>query len=419
MTLVNRSVLARQMREFVGGSTELVSLQRAMDLLHPGHPRPNLTEVVTSVMYSALRGHESHTARVLTRLNEAMGRTLEDLDALRRNEPIGGRTAGMRAADLTQIALAMEDLTQLEQRIRNLMETDRSWVQALSAELEASMLRPAAAAATPIVPRAPGRVEAAALSLSVSSGLARLQDAIHAVAPTGVAIWATRLLPARVRQAAHDLVVASGGDVRAAVHTAIRSGSDTANDVVIAILWAENRIQPRAKGLGAADFDLHQRSVTGLDFEWQGKLAPGQSGREIGLDGITDGVVVDAKNLSIPLVESAHVLGGATPRQPFSGHQRREVTPADLVSDVAEASRRVTPADRARVESHIELKQTETLEQMQRQLDWARYNGLDGIRWVCNAQELADYFNTIADRLPSGYRNMRTEFVVGGLTGGR
>ena len=241
MTLVNREVLTREMRSVVAGSRELTTLQRAIDLLNPGHPRPDVTDVITAVLYSALRSHEDHTRAVLTRMNEAIARTLDDLDALRLGEAIGGRTATMRGNDLAVVAMAMDDLSTLEHHIRDLLQTDPdgSWVHGLRAEAEAAMTPSAQSigAAAAAAARIPG---------NIGEALTGLRDAIHGVAPSGRSVWATargaggaRELPEAIRTAAHNLVVLAGGDIGTAVRRALTTGGDAADDMVIAVLWAE------------------------------------------------------------------------------------------------------------------------------------------------------------------------------------
>ncbi|WP_420451184.1 hypothetical protein [Ilumatobacter sp.] len=413
MTLPNRAALARQMRAFVSQSSEISSLQRAMDLLHPSGPRPKMLDIVSGVLYSALRGHEAHTAGVLVRLNDALGRTMADLTALRRGEGLGGRTSAMRANDLSQIAQAMDDLASLESRLRMIIDTDGNgvWAQALRAEVEHALVRPTVAVAPAAVTpsgTALARAGGAAVPTSLAGGIVQLRTAIHAIAAVGDGIWRTRQLPESIAVAARQLVDVAGGNVAEAVRSALRSGGQAADDLVIAILWATGEIEPKAN-FGTKPHDLHQQQVTNLPFEWKGAYSPNQ-GHGLGLDGILGGYVVDAKHLGGPLETSPFVTG----RQP-----RRDYTPNSLDGELARAARDPAPtAQRATDLALADKKRGETLRQMKDQLQWAREHGLRGVKWICNNDELADYFRLLArEHLEPPYRNMDLQFVVGGMTG--
>lgn len=446
MTLVNRGALLREMRTFVAASDEMTTLQRAIDLLNPRHPRPDVADIATSVLYSALRSHEDATSAVLTRMNEAIGRTLDDLATLRAGGSLDGRTAQMRAADLASIAQAMDDLVRLEDRIRDVMRTDPdgSWVHGLRAEAEAAMLRPTAAAppggaVTPPATAAAGVAPAVRqIPNTVAGAIVGLRDAIHAVAPAGNALFASRQLPDAVRAAAHDLVVLAGGEVAEAVRRALRSGGEAADDMVLAILWAEGRVQPSTQNLGTRSYDIHQEMVTGLPYELSGtrpSIDPRRAGelvRDIGIDGIRDGLVVDAKHMAGNLEDSAHLIGGAEARRRWADEAFRPTPEGesalypgdrglrtyDAVDELDDATRQVSTADRARLERAMTHEEIEIMSQMRRQLEFARRNGLRGIRWVANSAELAAHLQRIMDALDANYSDMVKRVDVGGLGAG-
>ena len=54
------------------------------------------------------------------------------------------------------------------------------------------------------------------------------------------------------------------------------------------------------------------------------------------------------------------------------------------------------------------------LRELARQAEYAQYNGLKGVRWVCSSEELAAALRLIAERLPARYKSMNVHFVVGG-----
>ncbi len=421
MRPVQRQLLAAEVRAFGRTSREMAALQRAMDLLHPtARPLP-IDDLVTLVLYSAMHSHEARTRSVLHRLNEALARTMDDLDALRRGEPLGGRTAGMRAADLTTIAEAMHELPNFEKRVRDLLDTDPDgmWAQALRAELAAALTppqppRPVRTAPPPTAPRAP---RAAVAPLSVGEATTALRDALWAAGPSATALWNARTLPRAVSRAAHRLVIAAGGDVGEAVRRLVDAGGPDADAMVVAVLWREGRIEPQGVDLGERAFEIHQRLVTGLEFEWHGELPPGVFGKHIGIDGIADGFVVDAKHLDAPLETSPHVLGEAAPRPTPFWRRDTEVDVLTELGDVARAQERLTPESRGAQERLIVEHERDVLEQMERQLEFARHNGLKGIRWVCNDEGLAEAFRTLAHRLPATYADLQVDFVVGGLVG--
>lgn len=417
MSILDRQVLARQMQQFGRQSSEMRTLQRAMDLLHPAGPRLGLGELVTIVLWAALQSHEQHTRATLHRLNEALARTLDDLEALRRGEPISGRTAGLRAADLTTIAQAINDLGRFEDRVRDLLATDPDgiWARALRAEL-GTALTPAPGATPATAARAAGAATATAPRTAAEATTA-LRDALHAAGPDPKAIWNGRELPAAVGEAAHALVVAAGGDVGAAVGRLLRAGGPDADGLVIAVLWREGRIAPAARDLGGRVFDIHQVLVTGLDFEWVGALPPGLFGRSIGIDGIAGGFVVDAKHLGGPLETSPHLLGEAAPKPTPSWRDETQIDVVTEMGDLARAQERLTPESRSTAERLVLEHKRDVLEQMERQLEFARHNGLRGIRWVCNDEALADAFRKVAQDLPTTYRDMQKDFTVGGLVG--
>lgn len=391
---LDRTALARQMTDFVGRSEAMRSMEAAMLALYPSQRAPSTRRLAELVLYSIVRGHQAHTRKVLDRINVALARLLDDLDALRSGRSLEGRTDGARAEDLTKIAQAHEDLRKLEDHVNFLLQTDESgsWASQLRIELETALgggrggHQASRAAATPIE---------------------GLRSALHVAAPDPQAIIHGRSLPPAVGDAAHALVVAAGGDVGTAVRRLLRESGPDTDSLVVAVLWREGRIRPGTP-LGTSEHAEHQRVVTGLDYEWTGQLAPGSLGREVGLDGVAGGFVVDAKHSSVPVEESPHLLGGAAKRPRHEGEHE-----PDVAAQVARAT--APPPDPSRVERAIIEKRHEVLEQMRRQLDFARHNGLRGIRWVCNDEALSEAFRLLTMELPSHYDDLQKNFVVGGL----
>jgi len=421
VTLVSRAALREGLTAFVQSSPAMESLERAMQLLYRDRPRPSVQSLAELVLLSIVRGHELRTQGVLGRLNEALAGVLDDLDALRAGRSIEGRTAGMRTRDLTAIAQALEDLNTLEQQVRFMMEGDDTWAAQLRSELAAALVEPSPPNRRPATfrPTSPPRPQ------TTRSAASTLRRAFLGAGADPVAVMATGRPPNAVLQAAHRLVVAAGGDVPSAVRALMLMGAGPETDAMItAVLMGEGRIYRAAPLPGGERWAAHQREVTGLDFEWssgpgtdisrrtrppdttlprRAPLPPGALGEEIGIDGIVAGMVVDAKHGGTPL----DVLTGRAESTPF---WRRDTEPGVDV-DIREA---VEPRQ-VDIPGQLDEYERGLLTELSRQLEFAEHNGLKGVRWVCSSEELAAAMRLLADRLPSRYRGMNIQFVVGGL----
>ena len=421
MTIVSRAALREGLTAFVRESPAMESLERAMRLLYRDRPRPSVQSLAELVLLSIVRGHEVRTQGVLGRLNEALARILDDLDALRAGHSIEGRTAGMRTQDLTAIARALDDLNTLEQQVRFMMEGDETWAAQLRSELGGRLAGPPPPTRRP----APFRPTSPPRPQTPRSAASNLRRAFLGAGADPVAVMATGRPPNAVLQAAHRLVVAAGGDVPTAVRVLMQMGPGPETDAMItAVLMGEGRIYRGAPLPGGEMWAAHQREVSGLDFEWsagpgtdisrrtrppdptlprRAPLPPGALGEEIGIDGIVDGMLVDAKHGGTPL----DVLTGRAEAVPF---WRRDVEPGADV-DLREA---ISPRQ-VDVPGQLDEYERGLLTELSRQLEFAEHNGLKGVRWVCSSEELAAAMRLLADRLPSRYRGMNIQFVVGGL----
>jgi hypothetical protein len=409
MTLVNRSELRTAMRGWIAASEEMRSLEQAMKKLYPKR-RPSVATMAETVLFSVIHAHEGETHSTITNLNNAMARLLDDLAALRGGQSIEGRTAGMHAADLAVIAKAMDDLDVLQAKIKYLLENDSgaAMVDQLKNEMAPSLKggskRPAGAIPPVTKPKL-------AVPASFEHNAAALGDALAAAAPTPHGIWNKGKLPATVRDAAHNLVVAAGGDVAAAVRKLVQRGGPEADAMIIAVLWAEKKIAPGSELAAGVDHAAHQTAVTGLTFEWTGKPAKVSMGESIGIDGIAGGLVVDAKHSNVPVETLSHLTDEIVPAKPNEPFWMKDVEPT-VDRQVKDAFNFV---DIAAAQKKIFEEQHGILEQMSRQLDWAREHGLKGINWVCNDGAHADAFRQLANRLPAQYKDMQILFTVGGL----
>jgi hypothetical protein len=201
--------------------------------------------------------------------------------------------------------------------------------------------------------------------------------------------------------------------------------------MITAVLMAEGRIYRGAALPEGVAWAAHQRAVTGLEFEFssgpgtaisrrarppdptlppRAPLPPGMHGEEIGIDGIKDGLLVDAKSGAGALEEA----GGL----PFEPAWRRDTEPGVDV-DIREAQRAAgfgappTPGTSRKKVQPLPYEET-LLRQLARQVDWAEHNGLKGVRWVCSSEERAAALRLLAERLPESYRAKNIQFVVGG-----
>jgi hypothetical protein len=303
----------------------------------------------------------------------------------------------------------MDDLDTLQARIKFMLETDPTGalVDQLKVDLSTSMKgggkRPAGA-----IPKPKGKMSVPA---SFEHNAAALGAEIAKAAPTPHGIWNGGELPDAIRTAAHDLVVAAGGDSAAAVRKILQKAGPEADAMVIAVLWAEKKIKPGDSLAQGVDHAAHQTAVTGLKFEWTGNPAQVSMGESIGLDGIAGGLVVDAKHSNVPVETLSHLTDEIVPAAPNPPAWMTN-TEQTIDTQIKQAN---TYVDIAAAQKKIFEEQHSILDQMRRQLDWARENGLKGINWVCNDAAHADAFRRLADRLPSGYKDMQINFSVGGL----
>lgn len=408
MSLLSRGQVRSALRGWVSASDEMKSLERAMQVLYPKRKRPSAALLAETVLFAVLHAQEGQTHTTLTNLSNAMARVLDDLAALRSGKPIEGRTAGMHAADLAVIAKAIDDLDTLQARIKMMLATDESGalVDRLKIDLAASLKgggkRPEGSIPKPKASKLiPPSFEARASDLGK-----RIAEA----APTPHGIWNKQDLPAAVARAAHDLVVAAGGDVAIAVKKILATAGPEADAMVIAVLWAEKKIRPGSQLKPSVDHAAHQTAVTGLQFEWTGKPAKESLGTSIGLDGIAQGLVVDAKHSNVPMDTLAHLVDDVVPPKEPAWLANTEQTVEQQLAQTAKEQR--PPRNEMK---DIWEAQEAYLQQMRRQLDWAEEHGLKGIVWICNDAEHAAAFQRLSERLPAKYKSMTIMFNVGGL----
>jgi hypothetical protein len=415
MSVIDRGALRSGLRQWVSASSELSRLQDAMRVLFPGRT-PSTTAIAEAVLLSAARRHERATREALGRMDASLVRLMDDVDALSQGRAVPGRTSTMRTEDLRTLERALADLSKLEDRVRHALASDEtgSWRDQLRIELESALRGgpsgggSAAGGALPRVART-GPTD-------VAGAFQDLRTAFDQLGAGSQGLWHGRNLPRAIGDAAHDLVVAAGGDVATAVRRALADGGTQADAMVIAILWREGHIAPGRPTGASTGAAVHQRRVSGLDFEWMGQSRPGTwNGRfdpnsvagTVGIDHLANGLLVDAKHTGVPIEALPHLT--QTPTQRTSWAERRDVQPeVDLAP--GGSARSLGAEHRAWDEARHDY-----LMQMRRQLDFARSRGLRGIEWVCNTPELAEAFRLLSEQIPAGERaNLRVEFRVGG-----
>lgn len=409
MTVVDRAALRNGLRGWVAGTAELSRLQDAMRVLFPGRRRPSVTALAEALLLSAVRRHEGATRGQLGRLNESLSRLMDDVDALSRGRSVEGRTATMRTEDLQTVERALADLSRLEDRVRHALATDESgsWTDQLRIELETALQGGGTARGSGVspprprgLPRAPGTVAA----------LADLRAVIDRLGGPSQGLWHGRRLPRALGDAAQHLVVAAGGDIAAAVRRALTDGGAHADAMVVAILWKRGVIAPGTATGATKAWHVHQRNVSGLDFEWTGRFPVGESySSTVGIDHIAGGLLVDAKHSDVPLEARPELTQVPEPRTTWA--ERTDVQP-DVGAQLraGERTRSLAAEERAWGEARHKY-----LMQMRRQLAFARANGLCGFQWVCNTEELADAFRLLSFEIPAGERaGLHLDFRVGG-----
>ncbi|MFF8391877.1 hypothetical protein, partial [Cellulosimicrobium funkei] len=140
----------------------------------------------------------------------------------------------------------------------------------------------------------------------------------------------------------------------------------------------------------------------------------------VGVDGIVEGWVRDAKYSEVALAESGHLKGRAVPPKRGGvsddvqgGFPRRDRPwEADETPDVVTQMKPPPPMSaRERIAVHEEKTGIVLEAELERQLAFARENGLHGVQWVTNSPELAAAFEEI---LGSRLRrpDVRLEFKV-------
>ncbi|MFF0792250.1 hypothetical protein [Streptomyces spiralis] len=398
--------------------------------------------LVEWLLLRALGVHENRLNASRDRLQELLVRLLKDRDVLRTKGTRAARGPAAQDADMRALVKEFENLRTFQQTVREAVGGgEHDWHTALRNHMEtqlgltrshAPVLPPKAAEIARLLPLvspprlAPGThpaVEGAARSLlqamenhpprpvrPVPKGRKGRKGPYESYSARQHAGTRSK----RVNQAARALVALFRGKGSSAVTEAVKAilggSGDLAerNRMVIAVLVAHNRITP---GKAVPRSGPHvkagafQQRWTGSSFEWTGRLRqPVRGFTTIGIDGIVEGWVRDAKYSEVPLAESGHIRGRVAPPKKggvsdeIQGGLPRRDRPweADETPDVATRMKPPPPVSARERIAVYEEKTGITLEaELERQLAFAQENGLRGVQWVTNSPELAAAFEEI------------------------
>jgi hypothetical protein len=403
---VDTGALRRAMRRWADSQNRLRRLDAALNALYGGRRRPagrvHTAELAERLLLLVARDYEGGMVGRVGQMEASLARLLDDAQALRSGATIAGRTAELRRADLETLRRGMEQVQTLDRHARQLLArgTPASQVEQLRREMLAAMGPP------------PGRAAAgaarAAGAPSLEDATARLRRALRQ-APAPQQIPGRRPLTARqlgaqtpeVAEAALAVLAASGDDTKRAVQHLLTSGPVAGrNELVTAVLQAAAWLEPgrRAPNVPWGRFQVE---VTGSPFEWTGHLRhPVRGFDTIGIDGLVDGWVVDAKLTSALAAESGHLHGrvglprGEEELQGGVRSYRRWVEEPDEPLELVELFKRELGESITLREELARAEKFEiaTLGEMERQLQFAKENGLKGVRWVASSEEVAEVF---------------------------
>ncbi|TMV00047.1 hypothetical protein [Streptomyces sp. DASNCL29] len=435
---VDRAALTQQLRAWSHDHPSMRAITASLEHMYGKAAEKKVQALVEWLLLRAVGVHEPRLHAARDRIQELLVRLLEDRDALRRGPTARPRSAAAQEADMQALVKEFEALRTLQQTVRQMVSDDEQGLRtALRNHLETQlgMTRSYApvvvgeaaevARLSPLThpPRLAPTAPPAAVAAATGLFEAMEKHPPKAVRPTGksergpftpyTAKEYAGKQSREVNLAAGTLVAPfrkKGRDAVAEAVKALLAGSGDAasrNRMVIAVLVAHERLVPGAavpKGGPNFRAGVYQQKVTGSSFEWIGRLKEAYRDLETtGIDGIVDGWVCDAKHTDVILAESGHLRGRVTPPATKGKEKASAEIPGGLprrdrpweketTPDVT-AQMRPPPPVTAREELALSEKLKITLaSQMERQLIFARENGLHGVEWVTNSPELAGAF---------------------------
>ncbi|MEU8471609.1 hypothetical protein AB0F30_27505 [Streptomyces sp. NPDC029006] len=483
MAAIDRAALLEQLHSWGRRSAEMEKVTKALHGLYGGTRGDEIAgHLVTALLMRAVGLHESGLNATTRKLSSVLERLLEDREALRRaGGTVRSRTA--MEADLHTLQSSLQELRTFEQTVQFMLrdsETDLRTAVRSQLETAVGLKRSYAPVPPPGVPvtrpAGPPRIAAATGPAAVKAG-AQLFEAIekHPPAPRPpTPAQPGRGAPAKpytaremgrqskqVKAAALTFVAAfraEHGDraIAAAVKALLAGTGDAAdrNRMVIAVLQAEGRIRPGGAVARGTAHGLYQERITGTPFEWVAELQRLVRGfRTVGVDGIVDGWVRDAKHSKAIVAESGHFRGRVPPGKPLlekpppvphgepapapapkagkGGRPRRRKPQSDEIQrgfpnrdrpwekDVTpdvESELRGRPPLTARelIAVHEERAGIKLGAEMERHLAFAHENGLRGVEWVAATPELRNEFERIfRTEVGAVPKDVQMSFTVG------
>ncbi|MGW1765481.1 hypothetical protein ACWCQL_15595 [Streptomyces sp. NPDC002073] len=490
---IDRPRLVQQIRQFTREHPGAQGAVRALASLAGRVPAQRTVDrLIERLLLRAAGVHAERLTASRNRMERALNTLLDELDSLQSEGTRPAPDPSARAQGLRALSTALDELqTFRDELLLMLKSEEHDWQTMVRNELEAlggrrrSYAPVERAGAPPVVPPRPAA--GAAPELAAAAG--RLFEAIETVPPSPVRPERVggrprapyKPLTARqygrqsrkVTRAARRFVAMFEHGTQDPVAAAVKSvlagqdGLEARNRMAIAILVAQDRIRPgrRVPGSGPhVEAGRYQERVTGSSFEWTGKLrAPVRTFTTIGIDGIVDGFVYDAKHTGVTVSESGHLQGRKSP-----GRVRKEPVPAapeagaggkqpaeagkpeakaqEKVPDKKPSGKKpaekkekpeyesdeiqggiprrdtswqrdttpkltteMRPPEKVTARELIAVYEEKTgisvVGEMERQLVFAQENGLRGVVWVTNSEELRKAFQEVFHsevRIPTG-----------------
>lgn len=408
---IDPAKLSREVRGWARTHPRMQRLEAALAKLYGGHPPtggPNVTALADRILLLLLGDRHGRVEQLLREMDDNLDRLLDDIEARRTGTPLPGRTPEQSRADMLALRKILEEIDRFKGELRTVLAegTPESRVADLRKELLAEL--------TPIGPR-PGTAPGRAADLEEATG--ELRAALRGL-PEPKSVRPDRpptarellQLPDEALRAASTLIRLLGedpglGPIPRTVQHLIRSAPPAELDrLVYAVLQASKVLLP-GKRAPSSDWGRHQVAVTGTPAEWTGALKnPVRGDYTIGIDGIKDGWVVDAKLTSQHVEESGHIFGEvALPRRereiqpgvrPDLPREQGELGERELVEQIQGTAERPTISGEVLAERRFRIK---TLSEIERQIQFAKENGLRGVRWVATTKEVADFFEQAFD----------------------
>jgi len=417
-----RTYLTRQLTRFIRESADMQVLIRQIDDRFDPQNRQLGTRVVGEaserILVSILRDFDASNARIIDQIMRRLVMLIDDMDEVDAGR--AGRTAAERRADLQAIEQSIGDLKTMRQHVADVLTGSDSLLATrllrhLERELGLAPSHRGLQTGTEPPPRLTPRTPA----------------------PTRLSRAVTDLLDADlagdVQRAARVALDAAGGNSNVAqvVRRILSHGSGTRENarVIAVLLESEVLVQPR-KRRSYNDATHFEELVTGSYHEFTGHLrdparspgfiGTGRGGRTIGIDGINNGFVRDAKWVERPVEISPHVTGQRHPPAQIpevGGRAERQTTPelheGIVTQERSEAARRARQQYDADAYQSAIWKEREIVQQMMRQMQFADENGLHGIEWVVSSREMAEFFERIfSQQVQQEFPHLRGAFVT-------